>query len=71
MIYKVSNTHNLISVRRGHRENDQRLVEQVQKHKNQNLIVYFLLKKALLARKIQFEEYKFKIECLRTQLDFF
>jgi len=34
------------------------------------LTVYFLLIKAILTKKIQFEKEKFKIKSLRTQLDF-
>ena len=34
------------------------------------MTVYFLLIKAILTKKIQFEKEKFKIKSLRTQLDF-
>jgi hypothetical protein len=40
------------------------------KYKDWNLTVYFLLIKTLLTKKIQFEEEKSKIKCLRTWLDF-
>ena len=54
----------------GRLENGQRLVEEVKKYKDWNLTIYFLLIKALLTKKIQFEEEKSKIRYLRTQLDF-
>jgi adenylate kinase family enzyme len=51
-------------------ENDQKLVEEVKKYKDQNLIVYTWLMRALLTKKIQFEEEKSKIRFLWTQLNF-
>jgi len=51
-------------------ENGQKLVEEVEKYKEWNLIVYFLLMRALLPKKIQFEEEKSKIRYLWTQLNF-
>jgi len=51
-------------------ENSQNLVEEVQKYKDWNLTVYRWLMRALLMKKIQFEEEKFKIRCLWTQLNF-
>jgi hypothetical protein len=49
-------------------ENGQKLVEEVQKYKDWNLIVYRWPMRALLMKKIQFEEEKSKIKCLWTQL---
>ena len=51
-------------------ENGQKLVEEIQKYKDWNLTIYFQLMKALLMKKNQFEEEKFKIRCLWTQLNF-
>jgi len=51
-------------------ENDQKLVEEVKKYKDQNLIVYTWLMRALLTKKIQFEKEKSKIRFLWTQLNF-
>jgi len=51
-------------------ENGQKLVEEVKKYKDENLTVYFWPMRALLTKKIQFEEEKFKIRCLWTQLNF-
>jgi len=51
-------------------ENGQKLVEEVQKYKNWNLTVYRWPMRALLMKKIQFEEEKSKIRCLWTQLNF-
>lgn len=51
-------------------ENGQSLVEKVKKYKDWNLTIYFRLIKALLGKKIQFNKDKFKIGCLRAQLDF-
>jgi len=51
-------------------KNGQRLVKEVQKYKDWNLTVYYWLMKAILTKKIEFEEEKSKIRCLRTQLDF-
>jgi hypothetical protein len=48
-----------------HLENGQKLVEEVQK-----LAVFYWLNRALLTKKIQFEEEKSKIRCLWTQLNF-
>ena len=48
-----------------HLENGQKLVEEVQK-----LAVFYWLIRALLTKKIQFEEEKSKIRCLWTQLNF-
>jgi hypothetical protein len=45
-------------------ENSQKLVKEIQKYKVWNLTVYFLLMKALLTKKIQFEKEKSKINCL-------
>jgi len=53
-----------------HLENGRKLIEEVQKYKHWNLTVYFLLMRAPLTKKIQFEEEKFKIKCLWTQLNF-
>jgi hypothetical protein len=50
-------------------ENGQKLVEEVQKYKDGNLTVYRWLVRALLMKKIQFEEEKSKIRCLWTQLN--
>jgi hypothetical protein len=46
------------------------LVKEVQKYKDWNLTVYHWLIRALLTKKIQFEEEKSKIKCLWTQLNF-
>jgi ribosome assembly protein YihI (activator of Der GTPase) len=51
-------------------ENGQKLVEEVQKYKDWNLAVFYWLMRALLIKKIQFEEEKFKIRCLWTHLNF-
>jgi hypothetical protein len=51
-------------------ENDEKLVEEVQKYKDWNLTVICWLMRALLTKKIQFEEEKSKIRCLWTQLNF-
>jgi len=53
----------------GRPENGQKLVEEVQKYKDENLTVYRWLVRALLMKKIQFEEEKSKIRCLWTQLN--
>jgi len=54
-----------------HPENDQKLIEEVQKQKKIEIWRYiFLLMKALLTKRIHFEEEKSKIRCLRTQLNF-
>ena len=53
-----------------HSENDQKLVEEVQKNKDWNLPVFCWLMIALLTKKIQFEEEKSKIRYLWTQLSF-
>jgi len=53
-----------------HLKNGQKLVEEVQKYKDWNLTVYFWLVRALLTKKIQFEEEESKIKCLWTQLYF-
>jgi len=50
--------------------NGQKLVEEVQKYKNWNLTVHRWPMRALLMKKIQFEEEKSKIRCLWTQLNF-
>jgi hypothetical protein len=50
--------------------NGQKLVEEVQKYKDWNLTVFCWLIRALLTKKIQFEEEKSKIRCLWTQLNF-
>jgi hypothetical protein len=46
------------------------LVEEVQKYKESNLMVFCRLMRALLTKKIQFEEEKSKIRHLWTQLNF-
>jgi hypothetical protein len=51
-------------------ENGKKLVEEVKKYKDWNLIVYFWLMRALLTKKIQFEEEKSKFRCLYTWLNF-
>jgi len=51
-------------------ENNQKLVEGVQKYKDWNLTVFCWLMRAMLIKKIQFEEEKFKIRCLWTHLNF-
>jgi hypothetical protein len=51
-------------------ENGQKLVEEVKKYKDGKLTIYFWLMRALLTKKIQFEEEKFKIRCLWTELNF-
>jgi len=51
-------------------ENGQKLVDKVQKYKDWNLTVYRWPMRALLMKKIQFEEEKSKIRCLWTQLNF-
>jgi len=51
-------------------ENGQKLVEEVQKYKDWNLMVFCWLMRTLLTNKIQFEEDKSKIRCLWTQLNF-
>jgi len=51
-------------------ENNQKLVEGVQKYKDWNLTVFCWLMRAMLIKKIQFEEEKFKTRCLWTQLNF-
>jgi len=50
-------------------KNDKKLVKEVKKYKDWNLTVYFWLMRALLIKKIQFEEEKSKIRCLWTQLN--
>ena len=47
-------------------ENGQKLVEKVQKYKDWNLTIYFLLMRALLTKNIQFKEEKSKIRYLWT-----
>ena len=51
-------------------KNAQKLIEDVQKYKNEFLTVYHWLMRALLTKKIQFEEEKSKIRSLWTQLNF-
>ena len=51
-------------------ENDQKIIEKIQKYKDWNLTVYFLLMKVLLTKKIQFEKEKFKTKYLWIQLNF-
>jgi hypothetical protein len=51
-------------------ENGQKLVEKVQKYKNWNLAIFYWLMRALLIKKIQFEEENSKIRCWWTQLNF-
>jgi len=51
-------------------KNYEKLVEEVQKYKDWNLTIFCWLMKALLTKKIQFEEEKSKIRCLYTQLNF-
>jgi len=51
-------------------ENCQNLVEEVQKYKNWNLMVYRWPMRALLIKKIWFKEEKSKLRCLWTQLNF-
>ena len=46
------------------------MVKEVQKYKDWNLTVYLWPMRALLMKKIQFEEEKSKIKCLWTQLNF-
>jgi len=50
--------------------NGQKLVEEVKNNKDWNLIVYRWLMRALLMKKIWFEEEKYKIRCWWTQIDF-
>jgi len=50
--------------------NGQKLVEEVQKYKDWNLTVFCRLMRALLTKKIQFEEENSKIRHLWTQLNF-
>jgi len=50
--------------------NGQKLVEEVQKYKDWNLTVFCWVMRALLTKKIQFEEKKSKIRHLWTQLNF-
>jgi hypothetical protein len=51
-------------------ENSQKLIEEVWKYKDWNLIVYRWLMRTLLTKRIQFEKEKFKIRCLWSQLNF-
>ena len=51
-------------------KNGQKLVEEFLKYKCWNLTVYHWLVRALLIKKILFEEEKYKIRCLWTQLNF-
>jgi len=51
-------------------ENSQKLIEEVQKYKDWNLTVFCWLIRALLTKKIQFEEEKSKIRYLWTWLNF-
>jgi hypothetical protein len=51
-------------------ENGQKLVEEVQKYKDWNWAVFYWLMRALLTKKIQFEEEKSNIRCLWTHLNF-
>jgi hypothetical protein len=51
-------------------ENSQKLVEEVQKYKDWNWAVFYWLMRALLTKKIQFEEEKSNIRCLWTHLNF-
>jgi len=51
-------------------KNYEKLVEEVQKYKDWNLTIFCWLMRALLTKKIQFEEEKSKIRCLYTQLNF-
>ena len=51
-------------------KNGQKLVKEVQKYKYWNLIVYHWLVRALLIKKILFEEEKYKIKCWLAQLNF-
>jgi hypothetical protein len=51
-------------------ENSQKLVEEVQKYKDWNWAVFYWLMRALLTKKIQFEEEKSNIKCLWTHLNF-
>jgi hypothetical protein len=51
-------------------KNGQILVEEVQKYKDWNLIVYIGLVEVLLTKKIQFKEEKSKTRHLWTQLNF-
>jgi len=53
-----------------HPENGQKLVEEVIKYKVWNLMIYFLLIRALLTKKIQFKKEKSKLKCLWAQLNF-
>ena len=50
--------------------NGQKLVEEVKKYKCWNLTVYHRPVRALLTKKILFEEEKYKIKCWWTQLNF-
>ena len=51
-------------------KNAQKLIEDVQKYKYEFLTVYHWLMRALLTKKIQFEEEKSKMRSLWTQLNF-
>jgi hypothetical protein len=51
-------------------ENGQKMVEEVQKCKDWNLTVFRWLMKALLTKKIQFEEEMSKIRCLLDSIKF-
>jgi hypothetical protein len=53
-----------------HPENGKNLVKEVQKYKDWNLTLYRWSVRALLMKKIWFEEEKYKIRCLWTQLNF-
>ena len=48
-------------------KNGQKLVEEVQKYKDENLTAYRWLVRVMLMKKIQFEKEKSKIRCLWTQ----
>jgi hypothetical protein len=50
--------------------NGQKWVKEVQKYEDWNLTVFCWLMRALLTKKIQFEEEKSKIRCLWVQLNF-
>jgi hypothetical protein len=53
-----------------HPENGKNLVKEVQKYKDWNLTLYRWSVRDLLMKKIWFEEEKYKIRCLWTQLNF-
>jgi len=62
-----------IQVRRGYQSDQKIAKDWLRRIKNTKIKIWqyiFDWWKSVLAKKIQFEEEKFKIECLRTQLDF-